>query len=162
MPSPGSAPMKWSLTGWSDWTYCVQSAMSEVGLKGERAVCDEAPPIHPALHGGKIIRKRDQGREVTGESISVLDGPGTCRLWLWARPLCPPSPILAISTHQPHGVVSGAAEGEKGETVFTHNLTVRSKSRQRVPYSCPKCPTVSQKPLPVCMWPPQGLPSVTS
>lgn len=79
--------MKWSLTGWSDWTYCVQSAMSEVGLKGERAVCDEAPPIYPALLGA-----RSSEREIKAEksqaraSMSWMGlvhvafgcGPGPC------------------------------------------------------------------------------------
>lgn len=55
--------MKWSLTGWSDWTYCVQNAMSEVGLKGERAVCDEVPPIHPALHGARSSERETKAEK---------------------------------------------------------------------------------------------------
>lgn len=53
---------------------------------------------------------------------------------------CPPSPLLAIPSLQPHEVVSGATEGKRGGSVLTHNLTVRSNPCQRVPHGFPKFP----------------------
>lgn len=53
---------------------------------------------------------------------------------------CPPSPLLAIPSRQPHGVVSGATEGKREGRVLTHNLTLRSNPCQRVPHGFPKFP----------------------
>lgn len=138
MPLQGSAPRKWSLTGLSDWTYCVQNVMSEAGLQGKGLyVMKPLPHTLPFLgdHQKEKQRQRSHRQE--------CQRPG----WIWhmlpfAKGLaqCPPSPILAIPSRQPHGVVSGATEGKRGGSVLTHNLTVRSNPCQRVPYSFPKFP----------------------
>lgn len=74
MSLQGSAPMKRSLTGWSDWTYCVQNEMSEVDLQGKRAACDEGLPIYLAPHEGRSP-ERDSKAETSqvGTPMSYVD-----------------------------------------------------------------------------------------
>lgn len=74
MPLQGSDPMKWSLTDLSDWTYCVQNEMSEVGSQVKRAICDEALSILPSFHGGRSLERETMAEKLqAGAPISWMD-----------------------------------------------------------------------------------------
>lgn len=69
MPSQGSVSMKWSLTGWSDWTYYVQNEMSEVGLQGIPA------SVYPPFMGEDHQKEKQRQRSYRQEHLY----PG----WIW-------------------------------------------------------------------------------
>lgn len=72
--------------------------------------------------------------------------------WIWHMlpfAVCAPSAIMAIPSYHFHVVVSGTDKGKREGTVLTDHHIVKSKLCQRDPHSCPKYPTVSQKPLPI-------------
>lgn len=99
--------MKWSLSGWSDWVYCVQNEMSEVGLQEKGTVWDEVLLV-------REVHQKQKGIEVTGEApmsqIDLAHVAFCCGPWPW----CPTSPVLAIPSHQSCRIVSGATKDKRG------------------------------------------------
>lgn len=101
--------MKWSLTGWSDWTYCVQNEMSEIGLQGKGLyVMKPLPHTLPFMgedHQKEKQRQRSHRREhqCSGWMLPFAVG--------W--PQCPSSPILAIPSHRPIDLSLGQQKARK-------------------------------------------------
>lgn len=136
--------MKWSLSGWSDWVYCVQNEMSEVGLQEKGTVWDEVLLV-------REVHQKQKGIEVTGEApMSQIDLTHVA-LAVGLGPGVQPPPYWPFLVTNPVELSLGLPKTREGGRALTHYLTLKSRSCQRFSQSCPKWPTGSRKPLPICM-----------